>query len=114
MLHHEVQGEALTGETDGPAIEPRNQGSGMPILLHEAGAVFSSSVRTELCGGGQVVTIPTATAHTSLFQQRIYASSEPKRRYGSRPQLHELMLFLHKDGLAIGEFCTFFQVNKPL
>lgn len=53
MLHHEVQGEALTGETDGPAIEPRNQGSGMPILLHEAGAVFSSSVRTELCGGGR-------------------------------------------------------------
>ena len=24
MLHREVQGEALTGETDGPAIEPRN------------------------------------------------------------------------------------------
>jgi len=33
MLHREVQGEALTGETDGPAIEPRNQESGMPMLL---------------------------------------------------------------------------------
>ena len=36
MLHREVQGEALTGETDGPAIEPRNQESGMPMLLCEA------------------------------------------------------------------------------
>ncbi len=36
MLHREVQGEALTGETDGPAIEPRNQESGMPMLLSEA------------------------------------------------------------------------------
>lgn len=36
MLHREVQGEALTGETDGPAIEPRNQELGMPMLLSEA------------------------------------------------------------------------------
>lgn len=36
MLHREVQGEALTGETDGPAIEPRNQEFGMPMLLSEA------------------------------------------------------------------------------
>src|SRR5215467_9653015 len=28
--------EALTGETDRPAIEPRNQESGMPTLLSEA------------------------------------------------------------------------------
>ena len=35
-LHREVQGEALTGETDGPAIEPRNQEFGMPMLLSEA------------------------------------------------------------------------------
>ena len=33
MLHREVQGEALTGETDRPAIEPRNQGIGMPTTL---------------------------------------------------------------------------------
>jgi hypothetical protein len=36
MLHCEMQGEALSGETDGPAIEPRNQESGMPMLLSEA------------------------------------------------------------------------------
>lgn len=36
MLHREVQGEVLTGETDGPAIEPRNRESGMPMLLSEA------------------------------------------------------------------------------
>ena len=43
MLHREVQGagcrvqgEALTAETDGPAIEPRNQESRVPMLLSEA------------------------------------------------------------------------------
>ncbi len=36
MLHREVQGEALPGETAGPAVEPRNQESGMPMLLYEA------------------------------------------------------------------------------
>ena len=34
--YREVQGEALTGETDRPAIEPRNHNSGMPTLLSEA------------------------------------------------------------------------------
>ena len=33
MLHREVQCEALTGEADGPTIEPRNQDFGMPMLL---------------------------------------------------------------------------------
>lgn len=35
-MHREVPIEALTGETDRPAIEPRNQESGMPTLLSEA------------------------------------------------------------------------------
>jgi RNA-directed DNA polymerase len=35
-MPREVYGEALTGETDRPAIEPRNQESGMPTLLSEA------------------------------------------------------------------------------
>lgn len=35
-VHREVYSEALTGETDRPAIEPRNQESGMPTLLSEA------------------------------------------------------------------------------
>ncbi len=34
--YREVHAEALTGETDRPAIEPRNQDSGMPTLLSEA------------------------------------------------------------------------------
>jgi hypothetical protein len=41
MLHREVEGEALTGETDGPAIVPRNQESGMPMLLSEEKAIRS-------------------------------------------------------------------------
>ena len=35
-IHREVYVEALTVETDRPAIEPRNQESGMPTLLSEA------------------------------------------------------------------------------
>lgn len=35
-MRREVQVEALTGETDRPAIEPRNQKFGMPTLLSEA------------------------------------------------------------------------------
>lgn len=35
-MHREVHAEALTGETVRPAIEPRNQESGMPTLLSEA------------------------------------------------------------------------------
>lgn len=33
VTHREVWGEALTGETGRPAIEPRNQGIGMPTAL---------------------------------------------------------------------------------
>jgi len=35
-IHREVHAEALTGETDRPAIEPRNQEFGMPTRLSEA------------------------------------------------------------------------------
>lgn len=34
--HREVPGEVLTGETDRPAIEPRNHQSGVPTLLSDA------------------------------------------------------------------------------
>ena len=33
VIHREVCGEALTGETGRPAIEPRNQEIGMPTAL---------------------------------------------------------------------------------
>ncbi|PYD84532.1 group II intron reverse transcriptase/maturase, partial [Pseudomonas syringae pv. pisi] len=49
MLHREVQGEALTGETDGPAIEPRNQEFGMPMLLTEAEGNTEHGVIRQSC-----------------------------------------------------------------
>lgn len=49
MLHREVQGEALTGETDGPAIEPRNQKFGMPMLLSEAEGNTEHGVIRQSC-----------------------------------------------------------------
>lgn len=49
MLHREVQGEALTGETDGPAIEPRNQEFGMPMLLSEAEGNTEHGVTRQSC-----------------------------------------------------------------
>ena len=48
-LHREVQGEALTGETDGPAIEPRNQEFGMPMLLSEAEGNMEHGVIRQSC-----------------------------------------------------------------
>ena len=49
MLLREVQGEALTGETDGPAIEPRNQESGMLMLLCEAEGNTENGVIRQSC-----------------------------------------------------------------
>ena len=36
VMHREVYGEALAGETSRPAIEPRNHQFGAPTLLCEA------------------------------------------------------------------------------
>lgn len=47
--HREVWGEALTGETGGPAIEPRNQETGMPMLLNEAQAHMGHDVNRKSC-----------------------------------------------------------------
>jgi group II intron reverse transcriptase/maturase len=44
-----VWGEALTGETGGPAIEPRNQEIGMPMLLSEAEGNTGHGVNRKLC-----------------------------------------------------------------
>ncbi|SEF02797.1 hypothetical protein SAMN04490194_6317 [Pseudomonas migulae] len=49
MLHREVQGEALTEVTDGPAIEPRNQEFGMPMLLSEAEGNTEHGVIRQSC-----------------------------------------------------------------
>jgi len=47
--HREVWGEALTGETGGPTIEPRNQEIGMPMLLSEAEGNTEHDVNRKSC-----------------------------------------------------------------
>ena len=49
VTHREVWGEALTGETGGPAIEPRNQEIGMPMLLSEAEGNMEHDVNRKSC-----------------------------------------------------------------
>jgi len=49
VTHREVWGEALTGETGGPAIEPRNQEIGMPMLLSEAEGNMGHDVNRKSC-----------------------------------------------------------------
>jgi len=88
MLHREVQGEALPGETAGPAVEPRNQESGMPMLLSEAegntghGDIrqsCSDPARSEsLCTSGSppprnwvITAVPGAHAHTVSRRQLV-------------------------------------------
>lgn len=48
-MYREVHVEALTGETDRPAIEPRNQKSGMPTLLSEAEGHMMHDDNRKLC-----------------------------------------------------------------
>lgn len=47
--HREVSVEALTGETGRPAIEPRNQESGMPTLLSEAEGEMEHGASRQSC-----------------------------------------------------------------
>jgi hypothetical protein len=49
VAHREVWGEALTGETGGPAIEPRNHESGMPMLSSEAEGNTGHGVMRQSC-----------------------------------------------------------------
>lgn len=44
-----MESPALTGETDGPAIEPRNQEFGMPMLLSEAEGNTEHGVVRQSC-----------------------------------------------------------------
>lgn len=48
-VHCEVHVEALTGETDRPDIEPRNNYSGMPTLLSEAEGNMAHGVNRKSC-----------------------------------------------------------------
>lgn len=79
MLHREVQGEALTGETDGPAIEPRNQEFGMPMLLSEAEGNTEHGVirlscpdpaRSEACARREAVRTETGRSQRCPVRKR--------------------------------------------
>ena len=48
-IHREVYVEALTGETDRPAIEPRNHNSGMPTPLRDAEGNMVHDDNRKLC-----------------------------------------------------------------
>jgi len=48
-VHREVSGEVLTGETCGPAIEPRNHKSGAPTLLSEAEGNSEHDIKCKPC-----------------------------------------------------------------
>ena len=77
-MHREVHVEALTGETGRPAIEPRNQESGMPTLLSEAEGNMVHGDNRKLCadptrsqtlcmsgslshGSSEISSVPSAT-----------------------------------------------------
>ena len=52
VIHREVYGEALAGETSRPAIESRNHESGAPTLLCEAeGHSVYDDIRCQTAGG---------------------------------------------------------------
>ncbi len=48
-MHREVHGEALAGETDRPAIEPRNHDSGMPTRLTYAEGNIEHGANRKSC-----------------------------------------------------------------
>lgn len=69
-MHREVQVEALTGETDRPAIEPRNNYSGMPTLLSEAEGNTVHDVNRKSC------TDPARSETLCMLGSLSYGSSE--------------------------------------
>jgi RNA-directed DNA polymerase len=69
-IHREVYVEALTGETDRPAIEPRNHNSGMPTLLSEAEGNMVHDVNRKSC------TDPTRSETLCMSGSLLHGSSE--------------------------------------
>ena len=49
VAHREVWGEALTGDTSRPAIEPRNHGIGMPTELYFSEGNMGYGVNRKSC-----------------------------------------------------------------
>jgi len=69
-MHREVHVEALTGETDRPAIEPRNQESGMPTLLSEAEGNMAHDDNPKSCVD------PTRSETLCMSGSHLHGSSE--------------------------------------
>lgn len=69
-MYREAHVEALTGETDRPAIEPRNQYSGMPTLLSEAEGNMVHDDNRKLC------TDPTRSETLCMSGSLSHGSSE--------------------------------------
>lgn len=69
-MHREVPIEALTGETDRPAIEPRNHNSGMPTLLSEAEGNMVHDDNRKSC------TDPTRSETLCMSGSLLHGSSE--------------------------------------
>ena len=64
IFPREGRGEALTGEIGGPAIEPRNQESGMPMLLSKAEGHMEHSVIRQSCSDpARSETLSTPRSH---------------------------------------------------
>src|SRR5260370_2477932 len=69
-MDREVHVEALTGETDRPAIEPRNSSSGMPTLLSEAEGNMAHDDNRKSCAD------PARSETLSMSGSLSYGSSE--------------------------------------
>ena len=82
MLHREVQGEALTGETDGPAIEPRNQEFGMPMLLSEAEGNTEHGVIRQSCSDPARSETLCTSGSPSVCVRPSHLPSPAKPRHG--------------------------------
>ena len=75
--HREVSVEALTGETGRPAIEPRNQESGVLTLLSEAEGDMEHGVNRQSCS--DPARSKTLSMPGSLLRRSWEVSSAPDR-----------------------------------
>ena len=57
-MHCEMQGEALTGDTDRPAIEPRNHQSETPTVLGEPEGNTHMHAKSQVHGRSHAVRRP--------------------------------------------------------
>lgn len=80
--YREVHVEALTGETDRPAIEPRNQDSGMPTLLSEAEGNMMHDDNRKSCidpTRSETLCMPGSLSHGSSEISSVSGASWPDR-----------------------------------